>query len=95
MAQDTNTSSSSSTLSDDERRELEQLRAEKARRLAAQKRKSLEDRQKDARIAQIKECNARMMEPDDDLHMPLAQKLVLAFLFVLVVGICIVFNLSS
>ena len=53
-------------LSNDERAELEQLRAEKAQRERM-------DAERDAAI----ERGRRLMEPDDDLSMPIGQKIVL------------------
>lgn len=100
-------------LTDEERAELEALRAEKAAReraeleeLRAQKnasahkasaqtptsqrpapqapaaqataaRRSAEDLAAERRIAEQRERGARLMEPDDDLRMPLGQKIVL------------------
>lgn len=90
-------------LTDEERAELEELRAEKARRerelearrereelarLKAERAQSERDRQEDQRIAEVRARNARLMEPDEDLRMPIGQKVVLAavaiFAFVLV-----------
>lgn len=86
-------------LSAEERAELEELRAEKARReeelqarrereelarLKAERARSEQERTRleqeaaeDRRIAELRARNARLMEPDEDLRMPLAQKLVL------------------
>jgi hypothetical protein len=111
-------------LSDDERAELEALRAEKAareeRERAARERAELEElrRQRDAvasqaqpqrqapsrqavasaraaeaaedrRIREARERGARLMEPDDDLRMPVGQKLVLGVIALLVAIIVI------
>ena len=81
-------------LSDEERLELERLRAEKAAReeaqAAARERAELEHlkaekaaREEDAaerrRIAQVREKGRQLMEPDDeDLRMPKGQKIVIA-----------------
>ena len=96
-------------LTDEERAELEALRAEKAareeRERAAQERAELEalraEQQaaqkpaprrvqqtptaEDRRIQEARERGAKLMEPDDDLRMPLGQKLVLAVIAVLVI----------
>lgn len=79
-------------LTEEERAELEALRAEKAEREALEqaKRERAElDRLKaererlqreaalDARDREIRERNAKLMEPDEDLNMPLGQKIVL------------------
>lgn len=84
-----------SPLTDEERAELERLRAEKAQRdrvaADAAKRAELErlrrdqaDAELDARDARRRERAREAMEPDDDLKMPLAQKLVLLFVAVLI-----------
>ena len=69
-------------LTEDERAELEQLRAEKAAReeaeRARQERAELE-RLRAERQARTEEERARsLMEPGDDLSMPVGQKIVLA-----------------
>ena len=75
-------------LSDEERAELEALRAEKAAReqqaAAARERAELEQlRAEQARAEQDAEADRRIeaarqrMEPGDDLKMPLAQKIIL------------------
>ena len=104
-------------LSDDERAELEELRAEKARRQQAEKARreraelerlraekahgqaeprrrapaagqppqravrrrtvTPEEAAQIERDKELRERNAKIMEPDDDLNMPLAQKIVL------------------
>lgn len=85
-------------LSDEERSELEKLRAEKAARdkaqEAARERAELERlkaekaaREKDAaeqrRIAEAREKGRQLMEPDDDdLRMPKGQKIVIAAIVV-------------
>ena len=95
-------------LSDEERAELEALRAEKAAReerervareraeLEALRSESAQQRQpakreaaataaraaaaeEDRRIREQRERGAKLMEPDDDLRMPLGQKLVLDY----------------
>jgi multidrug efflux pump subunit AcrA (membrane-fusion protein) len=88
-------------LSDEERSELEALRAEKERRERAAKaaadRDELErlrrqqaqaeaDAAEDARIREIQRRTHDLVEPDDDLRMPLMQKVVLV---ALVVGVII------
>ena len=71
-------------LTDDERAELERLRAEKADRERAAER---EREAADARVEKIRERNRKIMEPDDDdLRMPLAQKLVLGIAILLMVA---------
>lgn len=107
-------------LTDEERAELEELRAEKAAReeraRAAQERAELEElraeqrkaaqtsapkrvRQaptaEDLRIQEARERGAKLMEPDDDLRMPLGQKLVLAviaLLVLIIVGMNLLFR---
>ncbi|MGI6231080.1 MAG: hypothetical protein ACOYJL_09310 [Tractidigestivibacter sp.] len=80
-------------LSDEERAELEQLRAEKAKReeaaraaqeraelerLKAEKAKSAAELEEERRIAKQRERGRKLMEPDDDdLKMPLGQKIVI------------------
>lgn len=72
-----------------ERAELEALRAERAQaqqpqaKSAARPARRTEDAE-DRRIREQRERGAQLMEPDDDLHMPLGQKIVLAVLVVLV-----------
>lgn len=85
-------------LTDDERRELEELRAEKAKRQeaakAAQERAELEHlRSEKAEVAKEqeeirheqaqRERGRKLMEPDDDLKMPLGQKITIAALGVI------------
>ena len=81
-------------LSDEERSELERLRAEKAAReeaqaaareraeldrLKAEKAASEKDAAEQQRIAQAREKGRQLMEPDDeDLRMPTGQKIVIA-----------------
>lgn len=88
-------------LSDEERAELEELRAEKAKReeaqRAAQERAELErlkaekaqseaEAEEDRRIAEARERGRKLMEPDeDDLKMPLGQKMVILFVVVVAV----------
>lgn len=82
-------------LTDEERVELERLRAEKAARenaaqAAAQKaelgrlRAEQAEADADARDAARRERAREYMEPDEDLKMPLAQKLVLLFVALLI-----------
>lgn len=82
-------------LSDEERTELQRLRAEKASRdkaaADAARRTELErlrreqaDAEADARDVERRERAREMMEPDEDLRMPLAQKLVLGFVAVVI-----------
>ena len=74
------------SLSDAERAELEALRADRrqeaarARRQEAAQATAAEDR----RIAEARARGSRLMEPDDDLRMPLGQKIVLGVLALLV-----------
>ena len=87
-------------LTDEERAELEQLRAEKAARAKAQaearERRELErlkeDKQREEaeaaqmlRQAQMRQKGRELMEPDDDLKMPLGQKIVLAAVAVIAI----------
>ena len=88
-------------LTEEERAELEQLRAEKAareqaaaqqaekaelERLRAERAKTEAARAEDARIAAERERGRKLMEPDDeDLKMPVGQKIVI--LAVVVVGL--------
>lgn len=91
----------SDTLSDSERRELEQLRAEKkaaeAAQKAAQEREELErlrsqkqareqDAAREAQIAAARAHGAELMEPDDELHMPKGQKIVIALIVLFVLA---------
>lgn len=100
-------------LSEQERAELEALRAEKAEReareQAARERAELEalrseraraqqtqraatrpaPTDEDRRIAEARERGAKLMEPDDDLRMPMGQKIVLAVIGLLVALIAI------
>ena len=94
-------------LTDDERAELEALRAEKAKReqakaaaaeraeleaLKAEKARDAEELAEDRAIAEARERGRKIMQPDeDDLSMPLGQKIVI----VAVVGIAIVFILMT
>ncbi len=79
-------------LTDEERAELERLRAEKAERLRAEKdaseraelerlrrerARSQEASEADRRAAAARERGRVLMEPDDDLKMPLGQKIVI------------------
>lgn len=87
-------------LTDDERRELEELRAEKAKRQeaakAAQERAELEHLRSEKAVAAKeqeeirreqaqRERGRKLMEPDDDLKMPLGQKIVLAAVAVIAI----------
>ena len=89
-------------LSDDERRELEELRAEKARReeaqqaqreraelkrLKAEQERTHAEVEKDRKARELRERNAKLMAPDDDLRMPTGQKVVLLALAVIAVAI--------
>lgn len=93
------------TLTDEERKELEELRAEKRARakreqeardaaelnqLREEKKRSELDKAEAERIAAQREKGRELMEPDDDLHMPLGQKIVL----VVVAAIAVAFILS-
>jgi hypothetical protein len=93
-------------LTDDERRELEELRAEKAKRQeaakAAQERAELEHLRSEKAVAAKeqeeirheqaqRERGRKLMEPDDDLKMPLGQKITI----VAVVGLAIIFILVN
>jgi len=94
-------------LTDDERAELEALRAEKAKReqakaaaaeraeleaLRAEKAREVAELSEDRAIAEARERGRKIMQPDeDDLSMPLGQKIVI----VAVVGIAIVFILMT
>ncbi|MDY2788902.1 MAG: hypothetical protein SOU05_05810 [Atopobium sp.] len=93
--------SNTDTLTDSERAELEALRAQATARHNAAERAELESlrqaqqkaqrqAEEDARIAHIREVNRRAMEPDEDLNMPFAQKLVLGVLAVVVIG-CVIY----
>lgn len=89
-------------LTDEERAELEQLRAEKAareqaardaaeraelERLRSERARSEAERAAEARDAEARERGRELMEPDDDdLKMPLGQKIVI----LAVVGIAVV-----
>ena len=75
-------------LTDEERAELEQLRAEKAARQQAERdaaeRAELERLraqraadEAELRTAEARERGRKLMEPDDDLRMPLGQKIVI------------------
>ena len=96
-------------LSDDERRELEELRAEKARReeaqqaqreraelkrLKAEQERTHAEVEKDRKARELRERHAKLMEPDDDLRMPTGQKVVLLALAVLAVAIVLVMTLG-
>ena len=68
------------SLSRAERAELLELRKEKAERMreqqrvqAAQKQQAAAARARDEHIKYIQEKNRKIMEPDDDLRMPLGQ----------------------
>lgn len=90
-------------LTEAERAELEQLRAEKAareeaarqsaeraelERLRAEKSRNARDAAEDAHIAEARERGRKMMVPDDDdedLRMPVGQKMVLGVIALVVV----------
>lgn len=88
----------SGPLTDSERAELEQLRAERAARAEAAERAELEklraerereriEQQQDEHIQDIRERNRKLMEPDDDdLSMPVAQRVVLGVLAFIVLA---------
>jgi len=87
-----------SPLTDEERAELEELRAQKAAREEAAQREELErlrseraaaeaNAAEDARIAEVRERNRKLMEPDDDLKMPLGQKVVLIAVAIIALAI--------
>ncbi len=92
------------SLSDQERAELEQLRAEKAAReeaeAAARERAELEQlREEQAQAEHDAAVDARIeaarqrMEPDDDLKMPLPQKIILLICIVIFVVVLFYFFL--
>lgn len=90
------------SLSRAERAELLELRKEKAERMreqqraqAAQKQQAAAARARDEHIKYIQEMNRKIMEPDDDLRMPLGQKIVLICLAVLAAAILIIMRLSA
>jgi hypothetical protein len=83
---------SDAPLSDEERAELEALRTERAEReaqeqarkeraelarLKAERERLQRESALDARDREIRERNAKLMEPDEDLNMPVGQKVVL------------------
>ena len=79
-----------------ERAELEALRAERASQSAPQPapqpakpaqqaRATAVESEEDRRIREARERGAKLMEPDDDLRMPMGQKIVLAVLVALVI----------
>lgn len=87
-------------LTEAERAELEQLRAEKAareeagrqaaeraelERLRAEKSKSAREAAEDASIAEARARGRKLMEPDEDLKMPAGQKMVLGIIALVVV----------
>lgn len=87
-------------LSESERAELEELRAERAARAEAAERAELErlraerarehvERERDAHVAEVRERNRRLMEPGDDLSMPVAQRVVLGVLAFIVIAFVI------
>ena len=94
-------------LTDDERAELEALRAEKAKReqaraaaaeraereaLKAEPARTHSAAEHDRAIAEARERGRKMMEPDeDDLSMPIGQKIVIFA----VIGIALVFILIT
>lgn len=96
---DTANDQQNSSLSDAEKQELLTLRAEKAAAEAhareLKEKKELLELRKEARIKELKEKNAQVMMPDDDLHMPLGQKIVLCVLAVFVVAVVLIMRLSA
>ena len=89
------------TLTDEERKELEELRAEKRaraqkeqeardaaelHRLREEKQRSEHEKAEAERIAAQREKGRELMEPDDDLRMPLGQKIVLIAIAVIAVA---------
>lgn len=74
-----------------ERAELEALRSESAQRSQPVKREAAAaaaraaEAEEDRRIREQRERGAKLMEPDDDLRMPLGQKVVLGVIALLVV----------
>lgn len=91
-------------LTDEERAELEALRAERAareeaeraraeraelERLKAERARSAQEAETDRHIAEVRARNAKLMQPDDDLRMPLGQKIVLIGLVVVVIAILV------
>lgn len=83
-------------LTDEERAELEQLRAEKA----ARERAELEQLRAQHRSVPRQETDAQrrareLMEPGDDLSMPVAQKIVLIVLAVIVLAVIGVYLWAS
>ncbi len=86
-------------LSADERAELDRLRAEKAaredRERARRERAELDRlrREKDDRAA--RDRARAIMEPGDDLSMPLGQKIVLGVLALIVIAVIAVYLFAS
>ncbi|MDO4805641.1 MAG: hypothetical protein Q4A07_00190 [Coriobacteriales bacterium] len=97
--------SDATPLSEDERRELEELRAQKREREEAEQamreRRELErlrseqaqasasrtaDGNRRLREQAARERGRRLMEPGEDLSMPPGQKIVLAIVFLIVIG---------
>lgn len=93
-------SNADAPLTDEERAELEALRAEKAAqeeaerarreraelaRLKAERERRERESVQDARDRELRERNAKLMEPDEDLNMPLGQKIVLIGIAVLAI----------
>ena len=90
-------------LTDDERRELEELRKQKRAREQemANRRERLElerlrSEQARAELGNKDDAGAKsaIMEPGEDLSMPLAQKVVLAVVFLFVVGFAVAIALT-
>lgn len=73
-----------------ERAELEALRAEKAKAEAAQRNQAAAREQAAQEAADLERAR-KLMEPDDDLRMPVGQKIVIAAVF----GIAVVFLLLN
>ena len=71
-----------------ERAELEELRAERAQaavKTATPVRGRADDAAEDRRIREARERGEKLMMPDDDLRMPMGQKIVLATIAVLII----------
>ncbi len=69
-----------------ERSELEQLRSEKAQRQREDSKQRISS-EEDVRVREARERGRKLMEPDDDLSMPLGQKIVLAAVVLMVIAI--------
>ena len=73
-----------------ERAELEELRRQSARE-AQVAQESEEARAREQRSREARERGRQLMEPGDDLSMPLGQRLVLVALALIVIGIIVAF----